>query len=237
MPIKSRILIIDADPAARQLIFQALIASEVEPHAFAAGRKAAELVGREKYDGIFLDWTIPDMAAEELVRQIRRSKWNHAAPIIAMADEHARQAITESFKVGVTFFLGKPLSASKVQRLLTVSRGLILEERRQFQRVRVSLPMECQHDQDKRTGISVDLSARGARVKTKPAYPAESYLELGFELPAKPEVTVRPAGRVVRVTPEEEMGIQFLKLSAEERRQITDFVEEILQKFPRKRKS
>lgn len=238
MPEKPKILVIDPDAAARRLIGQALLAIEAEPRVLASGGEAAALVGREKFDGIFLDWSIPDMKAGELVDQIRQSKWNYAAPIIAMAAARDRQAMAESFKAGVTFFLGKPLNTSKVQRLLAVSRGLILEERRQFQRAKVALPIDCQHEQEKRRGTTIDLSARGVLVKIGKPYPVDSALQVRFELPAKREVSaVESSGRVVRVTAKEEMGIRFLRLSREERQQIVDLVEETLEKTGATRKA
>ena len=230
MPIKLRVLIIDSDPAARQLILRALVAAEVEASALDSGRQAVELVGREKFDGIFVDWAISDVPARELVTLIRRSKFNYAAPIIAMATENERQAFVESFKEGVTFFLGKPLSAGKVHRLLTVSRGLILEERRQFQRALVALPVECRHQHDEVKGTSVDLSARGVLVSAARLYAAETDVQLRFKLTSGGQPTVETSGRVVRVTPEKQMEIRFLGLSPKERREIAEFVEKVLEK-------
>lgn len=230
MPVKLKVLVIDPDPVARQVVVGALIATGAEPCALGSGQEAANLVGREKFDGIFLDWRTPDIAAVELMRHIRRSKWNYAAPIIAMAAENELQAMAESFKYGVAFFLGKPLTAHKVQSLLAVSRGLILEERRQFQRAKVAVPVGCRHQQNATKASSVDLSARGVLVSADKLYPAETNLELNIELPAEREVTVRPSGRVVRVTPEEKMGISFLRLSPKERKEIADFVEQTLKK-------
>ncbi|MEE8201869.1 MAG: PilZ domain-containing protein [Candidatus Acidoferrales bacterium] len=235
MEIKPRVLVVEPDAATRKLIVGALKASDAEPEPLASGQQADSLVQKEKFDGIFLDWGLADVVPRELVKRIRQSRWNYATPIVAMAKESDREAMSQSFKEGVTFFLSKPLSAGKVQRLLAVSRGLILEERRRFQRVSLAVPVNCEHKQESRKGRSVDLSTRGMLVKTDKPCPPDSDVQLSFTLPAEREIPLQPSGRVMRVTPAQEMGIRFQRLSADDRKQIADFVEATLEKLRARR--
>ena len=63
MPANPRILVVDDELAALELIGQTLTALGTEPKCIHSSRLAAELIQKEKFDGVFLDWMMPERTA------------------------------------------------------------------------------------------------------------------------------------------------------------------------------
>ncbi len=58
---KPKILVVDDDLAALELIAGTLQSLAVRPCCVQSSRAAAELISKAKFDGIFLDWLMPEM--------------------------------------------------------------------------------------------------------------------------------------------------------------------------------
>ena len=61
MGMKAIILGVDDDEQLLKLLDQVLSGLGVEVCAVESGQRAAELVGKDKFDGVFLDWKMPKM--------------------------------------------------------------------------------------------------------------------------------------------------------------------------------
>ncbi|MFQ5791780.1 MAG: response regulator, partial [Acidobacteriota bacterium] len=61
LPRKPKILVVDDDLAALELIARTLESLGTTPTCVQSSPAAAELIGKEKFDGVFLDWLMPEM--------------------------------------------------------------------------------------------------------------------------------------------------------------------------------
>lgn len=228
---KPKILVVDDDLAALELIAGTLQSLDVRPCCVQSSRAAAELISKEKFDGIFLDWLMPEMDGLELAHRIRQSKRNSTVPIVMLTVETEPEAMERAFGAGVNFYLGKPVTAEKVERLLNVSRGMILEERRRHQRVSVSMKVLCAWNGQQLLVTSVNLSASGILLRVPVRLPKGVAITLSLELPGgrRPAVVV---GKVIRIVPGIGVGMRFTKDRPVDRKRLAEFVEKSAETQP-----
>ena len=75
------------------------------------GTLALEYVSKTNYDIIFMDIGLPDLDGLSVIQRIREARGlNHEAPIIALTAHSDKGYIQQSFEVGATEFLVKPLN-------------------------------------------------------------------------------------------------------------------------------
>src|SRR3546814_15293121 len=82
-----RILIVDDEPAIREMVAFALRKGEYEPAHAGDAREAQESIANRVPDLILLDWLLPGSSGIELARRWRREDLPRALPIIML---HAR---------------------------------------------------------------------------------------------------------------------------------------------------
>src|SRR3546814_6864987 len=88
-----RILIVDDDPAIREMVAFALRKGEYEPAHAGDAREAQESIANRVPDLILLDWMLPGTSGIELARRWRREEPTREIPIImltARGEENAR---------------------------------------------------------------------------------------------------------------------------------------------------
>lgn len=227
MRYKPKILVVEKDAATLRLFDATLKAIGATPRCVASGRQASEVINREKFDGVFLDWDTPEVGGAELTKRVRLSKSNSRVPIAMLTERRDTQAIAEGFKAGVTFFLQKPLGEKELTRLLNASRGAMLEERRRYQRVSVEMTIICDWEKKQVKGQGVNLSSMGVLATMSPRPGVGAAVEVEFTLPGTRQ-TVMLNGTVVRHGPGGQLGIRFQRPTAEESETIKAFVEKAL---------
>jgi CheY-like chemotaxis protein len=234
---KPKILVVDDDTATLTLIGTVLGRMGAEPALVGNPVQAAELVEREKFDGVFLDLQMPEMDGLELTRRIRASSSNQRVPIVMLTGADG-SVIKESFRAGVNFFLQKPVTIERIRHLLNATRGSMLEERRRYQRAPVKTWVRLEWaGGGESSGRSVNLSSEGMLLSlTKP--PAEgAEVSVEFEI-EEGELSVQltiPAivARVAESPPPGEtegqaVGVQFRHSDRKVRERVTAFVERTL---------
>ncbi len=231
MHFKPKILVVEDDQAMLQLLGDVLGQMGAEPRLVANSTHAAELVEREKFDGIFLDLIMPELDGLALARRIRVSKSNATVPLVMITGSPEPDAMTDSFQAGINFFLHKPVTAQQLGKLLNAARGLMLEERRRYQRAPVALLMRCRWQGDagaarQVTGQSINLSASGALLDLPELAPVGTPVRVEFSIPGHPQ-GLSLAGRVVRHNSARSLGVQF-ETDEPTRRRLTDFVDKTL---------
>jgi len=125
MPFRPRILVVDDDPQMLKLVGEVLAGMGAEPHCVQSSRQAAELVNREKFDGVFLDWFMPELDGLQLAERIRWSKTNSTCPMVMLTANQEPDAMRQCFRVGINFFLQKPATVDRIQGLLKAARDLM----------------------------------------------------------------------------------------------------------------
>lgn len=227
MRYKPKILVVETDGATLRLFDATLKSIGAAPRCLASGRQASEVINREKFDGVFLDWDTPEVGGEELTKRVRLSKSNARVPIAMLTGRRDTRAIAQGFEAGVTFFLQKPVGAKELTRLLNASRGAMLEERRRYQRVAVEMSIICDWEKKQLKGQGVNLSSMGVLATMSPRPGVGAAVEVEFTLPNSRHM-VMLKGTVVRHGPGGQLGIKFQRPSAAESETLKAFVEKAL---------
>lgn len=235
MEFKPRILVVDDEPSLLRLVGSLLSEMGAEPKTVTNSPEAAALVDKDKFDGAIVDWVMPEMDGLELIQTIRKSRSNKRIPVVMLTGVQEAGALQKAFLAGANFFLQKPVSVAQLRHLLNATRGAMLEERRSYQRVPVSLPVQVNVTGRQERATIVNLSASGALLTMvdPPADGAEVSVE--FSLPHNAERLTFGA-RVARVSegpaPGESsgrgVGVEFTSVQPRHRRLVANFVEKTL---------
>ncbi len=221
---KPKILVVEKDPATLRLFDSTLKAMGASPRCVASGRQASEVINREKFDGVFLDWDGGEVDGQELAQRIRRSKSNKSIPVAMLTQRRDTRAIADGFKAGVTFYLQKPIGEKELTRLLNASRGAMLEERRRYQRAPVAMPVLCIWEKKQVKGLSVNVSTSGLLASLSPRPELGASVEVEFTLP-KSSATLTLEAKVVRHGPAGQAGVEFSRLAEEDEERLRAFVD------------
>lgn len=229
---RPKILVVDDDEQFLDFLGEALHSMGAEPQCMVSAVEAAQAIEHEKFDGIFLDWLLPEIDGLELARRVRWSKSNSRCPVVMITAVADPSGLKESFRAGINFFLQKPISQQQVENLFSATRGLMLHERLRYQRADVAVPVAAswlvQDFTQKATGESRNISATGMLVRLNASPPPLASVELQFTLPGTREKLAMEA-YVVRTTRDGCVGLRFADVPAEIRHQIMDFTEKSLE--------
>jgi CheY-like chemotaxis protein len=218
-----KLLVVEDDIAGLELITEVLTSFNAEVHPISDGRKAADLVSREKFDGIFLDLEIPHLNGFELVRRIRKSSWNKSVPIIIVTGHNDKGTMEQVFDIGASFFLQKPVDRQKLAGLFRAARGMLVDNRRRNARVPLQTMVSCTSGSRTWRGNTWNLSSGGIQIEAGGLQPGDS-VKLSFRLPQS-GVTVEAIGNVIWAKQQRE-GIQFTHVSGQSQRAIQEFIAE-----------
>lgn len=123
-----RVLVVDDDQDARDLIGILLRAYGADVVTAASAARALELVKRERFDALVSDIAMPDQDGYELMRAIRalRPEWGGDLPAIAVTahggDAHRDRALA----AGYNWHVAKPVDSMTLIELIS---GVILGRR------------------------------------------------------------------------------------------------------------
>ena len=239
MAFKPRVLVVEDDTASLILMGRVLGQMGAEPTLVANPVQAAELVEREKFDGVFLDLQMPEMDGLELAQRIRKSKSNQRVPIVMLtgADGSVMKA---SFNAGVNFFLHKPVTIERIRHLLNATRGAMLQERRRYQRAPVKTSVRLHWEGGQSNGRSVNLSSDGMLLSLSQPPAKGTEVKAEFELPEAGGdgrsrlVTIRAVVARVLESPApgetegQGVAVQFRHVDRKLREKLTEFVDKTL---------
>lgn len=223
MAHKPKILVVENDAATLRQLETSLKTMGAEPRCLASAVKAAEAINKEKFDGAFLDWDTPELNGEGLTQRIRASRSNGKIPIAMITERSDARSITVGFKVGVNFFLSKPIGQTELSRLLNATRGSMLEERRRYLRVPFKNPVACASGEKKGSGQGVNLSITGLLVALAPGPAVGTEVTLEFSLPGGQKLAL--AAVVARLGPGGQVGLKFVKPNPEQRELLKAYVD------------
>lgn len=149
---RTRILIIEDDPAVRDTVARALRRAGFEPLEAASGKGGLERARREVPDLVVLDLNLPDQDGLQVCCQLRTF---YDRPILILSVRAETLDRISSFRLGVDDYLTKPFSPTelvlRVQAILRRYRG-----ERSTRRLEVEAP------EPGGPALSLDLPARRA---------------------------------------------------------------------------
>ncbi|MBC7657188.1 MAG: phosphate regulon transcriptional regulator PhoB [Frankiaceae bacterium] len=112
--MQKRILIVDDEPAIRDMVAFALRKGDYEPVHAGDGREAASAIADRVPDLILLDWMLPGSSGLELARRWRREELTRDVPIIMLTARGEENDRVSGLESGIDDYVVKPFSAREL---------------------------------------------------------------------------------------------------------------------------
>lgn len=218
-----KLLAVDDEPEVLRVVKTLLQSLGYEVLALTDSQEAARRVDREKFDGVFVDARMPGLDGFALTRHVRNSPSNCGVPIIMLTGYDDVETMRAGFRAGVTFFIAKPPEVKQLGEMLRVFHGAMLREKRSYLRLPLRTVVSCRTETHQFTCASVNLGEGGMLLDQSGGLEVGQEVELRFSLPQNPDV-LNPRAKVVRKDPADRMAVQFVDLSAEERKSLRAFI-------------
>jgi CheY-like chemotaxis protein len=225
-----KLLVVEDDPGSLELMAEVFTTLKTDVRPISDSRQAAVVIGQERFDGIFLDIEMPGLNGFELAQLIRESSRNKSTPIIVVTGREERDTMHQSFALGATFFLQKPIDRVKLEALLRTVHGPLYENRRRYTRVPMQTDVTCRVGDKNLHGMSWNLSQGGMQLEVEGLKIGET-AQLAFVLP-QPRVTIE-ATFVVTWVKSERQGIYFTQMKVEDQIIVRDFITQVETSPPR----
>ncbi|SHF01220.1 phosphate regulon transcriptional regulator PhoB [Thermomonas hydrothermalis] len=112
--MQKHILIVEDEPAIRDMLAFALRKGEYIPQLAADAREAQERIAERVPDLILLDWMLPGTSGLELARRWRRDALTRDIPIIMLTARGEENDRVNGLEAGVDDYVVKPFSAREL---------------------------------------------------------------------------------------------------------------------------
>lgn len=112
--MKTRILLIEDDPALRKLLKEALPESIFVIDTAETGREGLDTVVKRKPDLILLDWNLPDLNGFEVCKYIKQNKECAHIPIIMVTVYSELNRKVSALEVGADDYITKPFEIEEL---------------------------------------------------------------------------------------------------------------------------
>ncbi len=86
------------------------------------GVEALKVIEGKEVDIVFLDWNMPNMNGDDVVREIRRNQEHNKLRIIMLTMEGSKESVTRMIKNGVNGYVLKPFKDEKIYQALDALR-------------------------------------------------------------------------------------------------------------------
>ncbi|MDR1923199.1 MAG: response regulator [Planctomycetaceae bacterium] len=115
----ARVLVVDDNITNLKVAQGLMIPFRVQVDTCDSGMMAVELVGKNKYDLVFMDHLMPEMDGLETTAKIRELPNMDKLPIVALTADSNPSNIATFFGCGMNDFLAKPIDPAKLESILT----------------------------------------------------------------------------------------------------------------------
>ena len=112
--MQKRILIVDDEPAIRDMVAFAVRKGDYEPVHAGDAQQAQEAIADRVPDLILLDWMLPGTSGIELARRWRRESLTREVPIIMLTARGEENDRVGGLEAGVDDYVVKPFSAREL---------------------------------------------------------------------------------------------------------------------------
>jgi DNA-binding response OmpR family regulator len=106
-----RIAVLDDDPAQTAFVHETMSAAGHVCHTFSQGRALVQQLHRQTFDLLILDWLVPDLSGEEVLRWVR-STLVERVPVIFMTSRGGESDIVSMLNAGADDYVVKPVTAN-----------------------------------------------------------------------------------------------------------------------------
>lgn len=112
--MQAQILIVEDEPAIREMIAFALRTQSYQPICVQDGKEAIAAISEKIPDLILLDWMLPGMSGLDLVKRFRKESNTREIPIIMLTAKGDETDRITGFDHGVDDYVVKPFSAREL---------------------------------------------------------------------------------------------------------------------------
>src|SRR5436190_16438608 len=124
--MRPRIAVLEDDPSQAKLVQHWITSQGYICRHFDRGGEILKAVLRDTYDLVVLDWKVPDLSGEEVLKAIRKSV-REPLPVLFTTGRDREEDIVHALKAGADDYLTKPLRRleflARLEALLRRSRG------------------------------------------------------------------------------------------------------------------
>jgi CheY-like chemotaxis protein len=200
-----------------------LVSANKQCLAITDSKLAAKRITEEKFDAAFLDARMPAPDGIELTRRMREPGLNLTTPIMVMTGTDDRELLTRAFAAGASFFVYKPVDRQRILSMVRVVQDSLDRERRRYRRVSIKCQVTIESGNEKLSGSTIDLSLGGMHVQTPRVMPIGSNVTVNLQY-AKDSHPLTFSAKVLRVSGNDSMGLQFAELSEKTTKTLQDFL-------------
>jgi two-component system response regulator RegX3 len=122
-----RIAVLEDDASQAKLVQHWLAAQGLNCRMFERGEEILKALLRDTYDLVILDWRVPDLSGEEVLKAVRKNV-REPLPVLFTTGRDREEDIVYALRIGADDYLIKPLRRmeflARVDALLRRSRGL-----------------------------------------------------------------------------------------------------------------
>ncbi len=214
-----RLLVVEDDTTNLSLMTELLQQLNVEVFPVSDSPAAAEIIEQERFDGIFLDLTMPVLSGHDLTMQARESSFNKTTPIVIVTGRDEVDIMHKSFSHGATYFLHKPVTKEDLAKLVADFRGARTTNRRQFTRVPLNAEVTYSLRSEILRGVVWNISQGGMQLESE-ALQLGDTVHLSFLLD---HIAVAGDAMVVWAR-DDRRGLIFTRMSLEDQEAIRIYV-------------
>jgi len=164
---------------------------------------AREYLERKKIDGVFVDMQVA--GALQLIEAVRKGPSNAKAAIFACVQ--TAKETTGALNAGANFVLRAPLSLELVALHITITKELMLRERRRYFRHPVNLAVTLKEGDAEQNARIANLSEGGMAIRGMRTLKRAAAVEFWFELALGVDISGK--GQVAWTSSEGMAGILF----------------------------
>ena len=175
--MKTRILLIEDDPAFRKLLKDALPESIFMIDTADTGREGLDLIVKRKPDLILLDWNLPDLNGFEVCKYIKQNKDCAHVPIIMVTAYSELNRKVSALEMGADDYITKPFEIDEL-----IARVKAVLRRRQG---------GAPEDAISKAGITLNLTTYSVEMDKRPVLLTAKEFDLLY-------VLMKNAGRILR---------------------------------------
>jgi two-component system phosphate regulon response regulator PhoB len=107
---KVKVLVVDDEPAIREMIRFALNKSGMKVSCAESGREAIDKINEKKPDILLLDWMMPNLSGPQLTRHLRKNPLTQDIPIIMLTARVSEDDKVSGLNAGADDYIIKPFS-------------------------------------------------------------------------------------------------------------------------------
>lgn len=191
-----------------------------------SGRQAIEIASKHQPDLILLDFIMPDMMGDEVIKKLKSGDATRTIPVMVVSTSADKKDIDKCFAAGAEDYVTKPINA---QEVLAKAANMLNIPQRVHTRVPVRIQVEGEAGGKVFTGYTRNVSKGGLLVEHQDSIPEGQRVTMGLPI-MEGGAQLHLHGQVVRDEMDQAqrlhlIGIQFFNITATQTSALSEFIQ------------